>query len=594
MPERLSVLLLCDVPERQAATVADHVNAFRHRSRHRVRTFNPRGLSKSWSLDLGEFDVVVVHYSVFVISDSYLAPWFRDALTRFEGLKVQFIQDEYRRVYEIGAMVDTLGIDVLFTCVPRQEWPTIWSEERLPGLVKIPTLTGYVPDDLAKRPPRALEERTIDVGYRGREVPWWLGNLGQEKVWIGQGVLARAEELGLKTDIAWTEGSRIYGEAWVRFISSCKAVLGTESGASITDFDGSLERRVGQYRADHPTAGYDEVHREILAPFEGNAPVIAISPRMFEAAALRTAMILFPGEYSGILQPDVHYIPLEKDFSNIADVAEKLRDRALLQSLVERAHADLVASGRYSYDAFIREFDDIVGAHARRRRKGMHARFHAARLEAKLRDSFVVQASRLRVRLPVPSFVSRGPLSLSLTLLMPGMRWMRRGRAAAVALGLILRNPGLRAAVSAYVRDRRARAAIPARQLTVDLVRLGHLSRDPGEDFRLALAFDRAQGRLGFVSRPLAVAEGRSQLVGKEETHAIETALRDGRLAINWNNAKLRESWRQRGKPTTGLGSKDVHRFEALERLGAHAPETVWRILEPVVVSSARATTSRP
>jgi hypothetical protein len=65
------------------------------------------------------------------------------------------------------------------------------------------TPAGYVPESLVSYPALPIESRPIDIGYRGRTVPYWLGEFGQEKVLIGQGVLERAEEYGLKCNIAW-------------------------------------------------------------------------------------------------------------------------------------------------------------------------------------------------------------------------------------------------------------------------------------------------------------------------------------------------------------------------------------------------------
>jgi hypothetical protein len=81
---------------------------------------------------------------------------------------------------------------------------------------------------------------------------------------------------------------------------------------------------------------------------------------VFEAIALKTALILFEGQYSGIVAPERHYIPLRKDFGNVKDVFERLRDDAYLVELTERAYRDVVASGRFSYRAFIRELDDFI------------------------------------------------------------------------------------------------------------------------------------------------------------------------------------------------------------------------------------------
>ena len=65
-------------------------------------------------------------------------------------------------------------------------------------------------------------------------------------------------------------------------------------------------------------------------------------------------MVLFPGEYAGILEPWKHYIPLAKDFSNFAEVAAKIKDDDYLQAVVDRNYNDLIASGKYSYQTLSR------------------------------------------------------------------------------------------------------------------------------------------------------------------------------------------------------------------------------------------------
>ena len=358
----VSILLLCDVRPNTAAQIRYHVDALYRWSRHRVRLFNPVGLRSSRLLDLEEFDAVAIHYSVFVSLDEYLAPAFREELRRYPGLKLQFIQDDYRRVDERAAAARDLGIRVLFTLYPEADIPRVWSE-RLPGVSVVSTLAGYVPDNLVGRAVPALHDRAIDVGYRGREMPWWLGRAAVDKVRIGEEFQRRSPAYGLRCDIRWDEDSRLYGGGWERFLAGCRAVLGTESGATITDFDGSVERGVHAYLELHPGAGFEEVSREILAPHEGNLPLLVISARMFEAAVLRTPMVLFPGRYSGILEPERHYIPLAEDFSNMDEVAARLRDHAGLSALAERTHREIVESGRYSHRVMVREFDDLVSSH---------------------------------------------------------------------------------------------------------------------------------------------------------------------------------------------------------------------------------------
>jgi hypothetical protein len=363
MTKRLSILLLCDDNQGNANTVLDHIAAFQRYSRHQIKTFNPRGIARVSTLDLNEFDAVVIHYSLVLVNERYVSTDFREKLSRFRGLKVQFVQDEYRWVDRSTRVSRDVGVKVLFTAAAEPAASQLY-DSRLPGVRRVHTLTGYVPEDLARRPRRPLQERTIDVGYRGRDLPFWLGRLTQEKQWIAQGFAERASACGLHVDIGWREEDRIYGERWVDFIASCRATLGTESGASIADFDGGVERAVRRYLDTHPDADYEQVAEAVLRPYEGNVVVNVVSPRVFEAAALGTALVMFPGEYSHTVLPDEHYIVLEKNFSNMDDVAEKLKDVEYLNALTTRASDHVVRSGRWSYATFIHEFDDVVADEA--------------------------------------------------------------------------------------------------------------------------------------------------------------------------------------------------------------------------------------
>jgi len=81
-----------------------------------------------------------------------------------------------------------------------------------------------------------------------------------------------------------------------------------------------------------------------------------------------TGLVLFEGEYSGVLQPWVHYLPLAKDFSNASEILAKLSDDAFMTELVGRAHRDVIESGKYSYRAAIIELDQLIDRLGRRAR----------------------------------------------------------------------------------------------------------------------------------------------------------------------------------------------------------------------------------
>jgi hypothetical protein len=563
--DALSVLLLADDSRAHAPNVLEHIRAFRRFSRHRVDTFNPRGLRRSRLLRLDDYDVVVVHYTLVVLSDDYLASWFRGQLATFGGLKVQFIQDEYRRVDAVVERIRELDVDLLFSSMPADVAAHVYGP-RLPGVDVLSTLTGYVPWELEGGSRSSLEGRPLDVVYRGRSIPYWLGRLGQDKAVIGREFAARAATTGLRCDIAWTEGERIYGEEWYRFLGSARATLGTESGASIVDFDGSIQQRTESYLKAHPGATFDEVEREILAPFEGNAIIQAVSPRVFEAAALGTAMVNFVGRYSDVIEPWTHYVPLEKDFSNFDDVLAAIQDDSVLEPIASRAHEDLVASGRYSLQTFVNGFDTEVDAragraHGRPRPRGV------AGLNRKLLPLEQLRSRERRAELPVVASLRTRALER-------------------VEARLVGRFPEIEALA------RRQVEAPQGERVVHDLVRLAtaaaaHLRelRYFGAPFDVQAEFDEEAGRLTLVGvrKPPEDASELDLLRSR-----VELAVREGRLEeIVWDNSALGESFTFVTIPITSLevGYHVVvgaHRFSALLELARRDPHGVTAALEPL------------
>lgn len=359
----LNILLLCNRTGRSldAATVTDHLNAFSHYSRHRIQELSfLRDLPTA--VDLKQFDVIVIHYTIAIgwLSEHYLGPVSKQRVREFPGLKALFIHDEYRAVHALHDELRLMKVDLLFTCVPESEVEKVYPMAALPGMAKINNLTGYVPESLLRVKVSPLAQRPIDVGYRTRKYPYWLGELAYEKWRIAERFTEQAAGTGLKLDFSYNEEDRLYGRAWTRFVANCKAVLGVESGSSVFDFGGDLQRTVEDYVAARPHATFEEVQRKFLAPFEGRIRYNQISPRCFEAAALRTAMVLQEGEYSGVLKPWRHFIPLRKDFANFSEVLETLRDVRVLQDVADCAYEEIARNDAYSYRAFISHFDHVI------------------------------------------------------------------------------------------------------------------------------------------------------------------------------------------------------------------------------------------
>jgi hypothetical protein len=80
---------------------------------------------------------------------------------------------------------------------------------------------------------------------------------------------------------------------------------------------------------------------------------------------MRTPMILLSGRYSGLIQPEEHYIELKDDFSNVDTVLTRLDDFEGLACMADRAYERLVESGDFSYPRFVRLIDDTISRKTR-------------------------------------------------------------------------------------------------------------------------------------------------------------------------------------------------------------------------------------
>ena len=356
----MEILFLTNRPTEntQAATVTEYLDALHKFSAHNVHEISMLHHFPS-KIDLDRFDVVVTHYSLSLgpLLYHYLGRDLVKKLRDFRGLKAAFLQDEYREIQTYWQHINELGIDVLFSCVPENEISKVYPVEKVPHLRVVNVLTGYVPEQLLNQSVLPVSQRLIDVGYRTRRMPFWLGRLGHEKWFIAQEFERRASSINLNLDLSTREGERLYGDAWTNFVASCRAVIGVESGASIIDFDGKLETQVDEYVAANPKATFEEVSEKILSPYEGSLKLHQISPRCFEAAALRTPMVLFEGEYSRVLEPGRHFIVLKKDFSNFGEVVSRLKDHAFLQAMADRTYEEVAMDPRWSYRSFVQRVD---------------------------------------------------------------------------------------------------------------------------------------------------------------------------------------------------------------------------------------------
>ena len=298
----------------------------------------------------GDFDGIINHYSVRLAFPDSLPPKYLSMLDEYSGKKIFFLQDEYDNTENVRKLFDKLQPELVFTCVPNENIDFVYPRNRFTKTIFQSVLTGFAySPNLVEKYGKSYESRSIDLGYRGRFIGNRYGKLGYDKWWLGESV---SEVLSARDDIIFDisseESNRIYGEDWLIFLGNCKATLASESGSNVFDWDGSLS----SINARNPNMPYEVFSRRYLVGREDHKIMNQISPRIFEAAAVGTLLILLEGRYSDILIPEVHYLPLKRDFSNFEEILSILKDERKVNLITRRAYEHLIGSGKYSRTSY--------------------------------------------------------------------------------------------------------------------------------------------------------------------------------------------------------------------------------------------------
>lgn len=282
------------------------------------------------------YDLLLFPYGFYYANQD---PWSRAWLQRladFRGLKVFFLENEYRFLSRKLAFAQLLGADYVTSQLPQdaavRAYGAFFPAQRI---VSLPHgLNARLADTLD--PERAARPRPIDLSLSGDPYPFYLGH--QDRQQLAQFFTDNAQRFGLKLEVRQSRAERLERGAWLEYLCRCRGALHHESGTDHLDVSDSLRERVNAYVAERPGVSFADVH---AAFFEGRAPGLsgrALAPRHLEAIATHTCQIMFPGRYSDVLEPERHYLVLRRDFSNADEVLRRFLDEGERRALTERAY----------------------------------------------------------------------------------------------------------------------------------------------------------------------------------------------------------------------------------------------------------------
>ncbi len=206
--------------------------------------------------------------------------------------------------------------------------------------------------------------REFDIGYRARQLPFWLGRHGQLKTQLADIFL---KYLDGKSDINYDikntglQGENTFnGYDWIDFLLNCRTMLGCLGGSGLLDVDGSILKKVEEYCNIHPMAKFDEVEKECFPGLDNYIHLYALSPRHFECAMTKTCQLLVEGDYQGVFRPNIDFIEIKRDFSNLDSVIDKVKNIDYCERIAENCYQHVIESGQYTYRCFTLKIIDIM------------------------------------------------------------------------------------------------------------------------------------------------------------------------------------------------------------------------------------------
>jgi glycosyltransferase involved in cell wall biosynthesis len=276
-------------------------------------------------------------------------------------IKLAICQDEYYNTEYIEKFLFTININIVLTVSPISEIKKIYPILNNTTFVNV--LTGYFSDQEEEKDNiPSIQNRNNYVFYRGRRLHYSYGELGQDKENIGIFMKHFCNQNNIKNDISVNPDDCIYSNEWYNYLKNSKTTLATDSGSNIYDRNNSLREKINNLLninincsilPDNVKYDYKYVYNYFNNDFKKNfIEQGQISPKMFEAIKLKTVLIMFEGRYSEILKPNVHYIEVKKDYSNINNVLEKLKDDQYLQNMADTAYEEIYKSRKYNYKIF--------------------------------------------------------------------------------------------------------------------------------------------------------------------------------------------------------------------------------------------------
>ncbi len=354
----------CAIDAKMRKTDIDHAFCFKRYDTENeyfyFNIYNGRFAEDYNWIDKKMFDAVIFHYTAMELrgSDGHWSPFlqlmkiiWRD----YPCKKIIMSQDDYKLTERIWELALGIKADKIYTVMRECDYSILYPKSKLDDIEIKTVLTGYVEEEyIGKINLQEHRYRKYDVVYRACKPPYNYGKHAQLKYELVLQFKEKLKDSHYVYDISNTDDNKgaVLGDSWFDFLASSRTTIGCLGGAGFADIAGEFGKRINEYTALYTDATYEEAKESCFPDIEENLTG-TISPRIFDAAITKTCQILVGEDYQGILRPNIDYIVLNRDFSNIDEVITKIKNINCCEEIASNCYEHVVKSQKYTYAKFV-------------------------------------------------------------------------------------------------------------------------------------------------------------------------------------------------------------------------------------------------
>ena len=293
-----------------------------------------------------KYEVIIFLHSAF--SNACFVPkYLQKIISLKKSYKVYFVGNEYKHMPEKIKFSKDLKINLFVTQSLSQKIIQLYKSELLCDVIGIP---GGGLDTEIFYPKKRFHERSIDIGYRTYHEPEYFGH--QERFYLLVKSKEILKELNFKFDLSMDQRDRFIKEHWANFINNCKSMIGTNTGFDYFEINDNIRNKVNKFSKTFKSINLEQRNEKIYNTFfkkmKKTNSMRLISGKNIEMAGCKTLQILVDGDYGNYFEPDIHYIKINKDLTNLEECFEKLSDHNLCDTITNKAYSVVIENLKYS------------------------------------------------------------------------------------------------------------------------------------------------------------------------------------------------------------------------------------------------------